>query len=372
MLLYNASAMKIVLATGIYPPDIGGPATYVKHMADELSQRGAEVIVVTYVSNTGFEPDETPWKVVRVPRAGGPFNRWRRFASALKTHAKDADVVYAFSSVSCGIPLRKAKLKKPKKILRLGGDFLWERYTDMGGRRTLKEFYARFPFLKRFMRGILAQFDHIVFSTSFQENLYRRVYRRLPPHSVIENALPEREKVTHARHNPLKLLFMGRFVRFKNLPALLTAVAKLPYVSLTLVGDGPVAKQASALAQKLLRGRVSFLPSAHGEDKDTIFREHDLLILPSLTEISPHTAVEARAAGLPVLLSVENGLSETMREGMTIRELRNSADITRAVLEIDQTYEEVSAKAMLPFPPRPWGAVAEETMALFASIFKNE
>lgn len=360
--------MHIVLATGIYPPDIGGPATYVKHLAAELVERGMEVTVITYVTATGFDADETPWKIVRVPRSGGPFMRWRRFAAALRTHARDADVVYAFSSVSCGIPLRKAKLKKPKKILRLGGDFLWERYTDWGGRRTLKEFYAVFPFAKRLMRKILQSFDHIIFSTSFQENLYRRVYRRLPPHSVIENALPEREKIAHARHNPLKLLFMGRFVRFKNLPALLTAVAKLPHVSLTLVGDGPVAKQASALAQKLLRGRVSFLPSAHGEDKDTIFREHDVLILPSLTEISPHTAVEARTSGLPVLLSSENGLSEAMRDGMTVRDLRNSSDITRAVLEIDQAYEEVSAKALLPFPPRQWSAVAAETIALFSAM----
>ncbi len=361
--------MKIILATGIYPPDIGGPATYVRHLAEELTDRGMEVTVVTYVTAVGSSADTTPWKIVRVPRSGGPYLRWRRFAAALRSVGKDADIVYAFSSVSCGVPLKMAKLRTPRKVLRLGGDFLWERYTDLGGRKTLREFYQSFPLFRRTMHKILLRFDHIVFSTSFQETLYRTVYRKLPAHSVIENALPARDIVAHARHNPLRLVFMGRFVRFKNIPALLAAVAKLPHVRLTLVGGGPVAAKASALARTLhLQGRVTFLPGVHGADLDQVRREHDLLILPSLTEISPHTAVEARASGLPVLLSAENGLSEAMREGMTIRPLRTSAEITRAVLEIDQAYEQISEKAQLPFPPRPWGHVAEETLALFRSL----
>jgi glycosyltransferase involved in cell wall biosynthesis len=304
--------------------------------------------------------------VVRVPLAGGPITRWRKYAKALRQAGQDADIVYAFSSVSCGVPMMIAGLKKPKKLLRLGGDFLWERYTDKGGRRTLKEFYQRFPLLRAIMGRILKTFDHIVFSTVFQQELYQRFYKHLPVNSVIENAVPAKEVTEHTRHAPLRVLFMGRFVRFKNLPALLTAVAGLPHVRLTLVGDGPVLKKAQALAKTLpIFPRVTFLPPATGADKDHILREHDLLILPSLTEISPHMAVEARASGLPVLLSQETGLSDALRSGMMIRELRTSADITRALLEVDQKYEQISADAMLPYHPRGWSDVAEEHLTLF-------
>lgn len=41
--------MKIVLATGIYPPDIGGPATYAYHLAKEFTDRQHQVTVVTYI-----------------------------------------------------------------------------------------------------------------------------------------------------------------------------------------------------------------------------------------------------------------------------------------------------------------------------------
>ena len=43
-----------------------------------------------------------------------------------------------------------------------------------------------------------------------------------------------------ADHLTADLLFMGRFVRFKNLYALIKAASLLPYVHLTLVGDGPL------------------------------------------------------------------------------------------------------------------------------------
>ncbi len=40
--------MKIVLATGIYPPDIGGPATYSSALAEQLHAKGHDVTVIAY------------------------------------------------------------------------------------------------------------------------------------------------------------------------------------------------------------------------------------------------------------------------------------------------------------------------------------
>ncbi len=374
--------MKILLATGIYPPDIGGPATYVQHLASTLTQRGMDVTVVTYgtresedrsqrtdVATNPMSDVRCPMSVIHVSKSGGPLLRWRRYARALKEQGDDADIVYAFSTVSCGVPLRMARLQKPRKILRLGGDFLWERYTDLGGRRPLRAFYRRYRGLKGLVAGTLRAMDALVFSTSFQEQLYLRAYGRLPMHTVIQNALPQSQSILHARHDPLRLLFMGRFVRFKNLPSLLTAVSLLPHVQLTLVGDGPVAAKASALARSLgLQRRVSFLPTAHGNDREALLRDHDLLVVPSLTEISPHIALEARAAGLPVLLTEEHGLSPELSQGMVIRPLQKSDDIVRSILEVEQKYDEVAAAACAPTAGRGWDEVTEEHLQLFTKV----
>ncbi len=339
--------MRIVLATGIYPPAIGGPATYSAALAEELVKMGHEVTVVTY----GASSDERvagSFRILSVGRHGNVFTRWMRYAKALREHGENADAIIALSSVSCGIPLILAKLKKPKKILRLGGDFFWERYTDGGGMKSLREWYASsFGFWKLlnaiFMKTILRSFDAVVYSTEFQRAIQAAHYRNLPPVSVIENAAIPETALHVSRRNPLpqdpfRILFMGRFVRFKNLQTLLTALMSLPNVCLTFVGSGPMEGSLRARAKILgLDARVTFRAPVSGQEKRQLFGEHDLLILPSVTEISPNVALEAVFAGLPVLLTSETGFAPM--SGLRLRPMRLSHEIEMAIRECMQTVD---------------------------------
>lgn len=375
--------MKIVLATGIYPPDIGGPATYVRALAGELTKRGMRVVVVTYGTNETEGTEETDateerrkgWTVVCVSKRGGPILRWLRYARALRTHAADADLVLAFSLVSCGVPLWWAKLQKPKKILRLGGDFLWERYTDCGGMKGLREFYEGFSFqllaFRKWLQLLLLQFDHVVFSTQLQKEVYEGYYKSLPPHSVIENALEAKSSQlkAHTHHTPFRLLYLGRFVAFKNIQSLLHAVTKIPEVTLTLVGEGPLLHFLEGNVRGLqLQDRVTFRPKVNGEGRDTLFHEHDLLMIPSVTEISPNTALEARAAGLPILLTEETGLSERLRQGIVVRKLRTPEQICNAIREVMADYKHIAEGAAGDPARRPWSEVAQEYLELFLKL----
>ena len=283
-------ALKIVLATGIYPPDLGGPATYVHALAKELHERGHAVTVVTYGMEGSRAKDQgsNAIVVVVVSRSGGPLLRWLRYARALRRHAADADVIEAFSSISAGVPLLFARLSKPKRVLRLGGDFFWERYTDHGGMLGLRDWTALAPLHRRIMGAILRRFDHIVFSTAFQETLYRRHYPDLPPTSVVENAMPAHHapRRAHRSHTPFRLLFVGRFVRFKNLEHLLFAMTHLPQATLTCVGDGPLRLRLCALAGQLgLENRVRILAPARGGEKEKLLAENIIIIVGEITDI---------------------------------------------------------------------------------------
>ncbi|TSC80402.1 MAG: glycosyltransferase [Candidatus Peregrinibacteria bacterium Gr01-1014_25] len=368
-------SLQIVLATGIYPPDIGGPATYVEHLAKELTAKGIDVTVVTYaMSADGEKRTAQRWQVVGVGKWGGPLLRWLRYMRALKRHAGDADVVVAFSSISVGVPMIMAHLKKPKKILRLGGDFFWERYTDCGGMLGLRAWTAQSGLHRRIMGAILRRFDHVVFSTRFQEELYEEFYSLLPRHSVIENALATtiQHPTSHISHSPFRLLFVGRFVRFKNLEHLLLAMTQLPQTSLTLVGDGPRRERLTALVTALnLRSRVQFVPPTRGADKERLFAEHDLLVLPSITEISPHIALEARGAGLPVLLTGETGLSERLTHGMLLRPLLLPRQIADAMREAIDNYDTLARNASSPHPGRSWSSLAEEWFSLAETVIPS-
>lgn len=363
--------MKVILATGIYPPEIGGPATYVHHLAKSLIERGMKVKIIAYGDAV---PQETAFSfqlsdVTRISRKGGPLMRWKRYAKALKEHGADADIVYCFSSVSCGVPLWMAKLKHPHTILRLGGDFLWERYTDRGGTLSLRDWYASEPKFKGMMNGLLKQFDEIVFSTKFQEELYEKFYVQMPLHTVIENALPTGVPVHHQPHTPFKLLFLGRFVPFKNLGSLILAVKDLPETTLTIAGEGPLEDVLRNLVHaEGLSDRVTFLSPQTGDAKQELFLDHDLLVLPSYTEISPNTALEARSTGLPVLLTTETGLSHTLSDGCLLRQLRAPIDIANAIREIRETYEVLADRASAPIPARTWDHVAEDHLTIFRNL----
>lgn len=359
--------MKIVLATGIYPPEIGGPATYCRALAEEFSKKGWNAVVVTYggmdQSNNGSMDQ---WRVIRTPRSL-PIIRWFRYARALKKHGSDADAVIAFSSISAGVPLWIAHLRKPKKILRLGGDFFWERYTDRGGMKGLRAWYESKTTAQQaanwIMQQILRTFDHIVFSTEFQKKIYEDHYWGLESVSVIENALPSGTPKRHERHEPFRLLFMGRFVGFKNLPMLIKAIWGLPNTSLTFVGDGPMRSQLIAHSSQL---PMTFLPPAHGAEKERIFADHDLLILPSLTEISPNVALEARTAGLPVLLTKETGLSGELMQGMMVHDISTTEKIKKTISDAMNRYDKISHSAHESLPTRGWGNLAEEWIELLS------
>jgi glycosyltransferase involved in cell wall biosynthesis len=60
--------VRVVFATGIFPPDIGGPATYVSELASELTARGHGVEVVTYGEGNDAA---SPFPVHRIHRGGG-------------------------------------------------------------------------------------------------------------------------------------------------------------------------------------------------------------------------------------------------------------------------------------------------------------
>ena len=367
--------MRIVLLTGIYPPEIGGTATYAEALATGLLTLGHEVKVVTYGRSEERQEGQKRqerYEVASVSRVGNVLSRWMRYAKMIRKHATDADMIIALSSVSVGIPLMFAGLKKPKKILRLGGDFFWERATDGGSMLSLRAWYASTWGEWRIintalMEAILSSFDLLVYSTKFQQEIHEKAFKKLPERVVIENAsstspIPARPSPQHV---PLRLLFLGRFVGFKNLFILLDAVASMPDVTLTLVGSGPLEQKLRAHARCLaLESRVLFLPPVTGREKQDIFGEHDLLVIPSVTEISPNVALEAVSAGLPVLLTEETGYRSKMSSLLIIKPLRTSEQIVVAVREV-MHYMPVSSQITCL---RNWGTVAEEWIAFLTSL----
>src|SRR5688500_2066465 len=73
-----AARVRIVLVSGIYPPDIGGPATHISDLEHEFKERGHDVTVISLVDGrhrrhgVGLRryPRSWPWALRLIAVAG--------------------------------------------------------------------------------------------------------------------------------------------------------------------------------------------------------------------------------------------------------------------------------------------------------------
>lgn len=101
---------------------------------------------------------------------------------------------------------------------------------------------------------------------------------------------------------------VGRFEPAKNHTCLLQAMARLPYAHLVLIGEGPLRAEAEQLAQTLgIAQRVHFL--GRRTDVRNLLRMADVYVQPSRFEGFGLAALEAMAAGVPVVASAVPGLA---------------------------------------------------------------
>ena len=106
----------------------------------------------------------------------------------------------------------------------------------------------------------------------------------------------------------------------KSHETLIAAAAQLagefPDVQYQIVGDGPRRAELEALVRAhRLEDRVLFL--GHREDVARLLGEADVFVLPSRSEAFPNGAIEAMAAGLPVVASAVGGLLDLIEPGRT-------------------------------------------------------
>lgn len=126
----------------------------------------------------------------------------------------------------------------------------------------------------------------------------------------------------HSDDEPLRVLTVGRLHPVKGFSLLIEAVADLhgqgERVTLTLVGDGPLHGELSALAKRLGVDHIVDFAGAVGQDAlASYYRDADVFCLPSFNEGVPVVLMEAMASGLPVVSSRITGIPELVEDGVS-------------------------------------------------------
>ena len=314
--------MNVLVATGMWPPDVGGPASHAPEVCEFVLHRGHRVAAVT-MADRAPAPERYPvhWASRRTPLV------WRQLAAALLVArlARKADIVYTTGMI--GRSSLGAALARKPTVLKLTSDPVFERSlrwrlfgADLGAFQHARGF--RIGVLRRARDLALARASRVIIPSDALREL--ALGWGLPaekvvviPNPVSPPELDEREELRR-RHGleGRTLVFAGRMVPQKAIPVALEAVVRNPDVSLVLAGEGPYLERLQDLARSMpLDGRARFLGPQPRQAVFELLRAADAALLSSSWENFPHMVVEALSVGTPVLSTDVGGVTEILRDG---------------------------------------------------------
>ena len=314
---------KILIATGLFPPDIGGPATYSKILLEELPKRGIEVSVL-------------PFGTVRnLPR----LIRHLAYFGAVIRRSRDCDLIYAQDPVSVGLPacLAALLLRKPF-LVRIAGDYAWEQGVQrFAVTATLDEFSKEKKFtlpvriLRYIERFVARRAERIIVPSHYLKHIVSQwgvsVRRITVIYSVFDGVetLESKESLRHKLElTGTVLISAGRLVPWKGFAELIATVPALQEtfsdLRLLIVGDGPEKQKLETLiTERHLGHRVSLLGRLPQSVLLNYIRASDLFVLNTSYEGFSHQLLEVMALETPVLTTAVGGnieLIEHERSGL--------------------------------------------------------
>jgi len=316
--------VNVLIVSGIWPPDVGGPASHAPALADALLQGGHKVEVVT---TADADPAPRPYRVHWVSRGTPAPLRHLAVVREVRRVARGADRVYATTMVRRAA--LGALLARRPLVVKLVADEAFERQRRSGRfEGTLEEFQRRRGGLRvRFLRftrtAALRRARRVVVPSAYLREI--ALGWGLAPSRVIVvpnpapdlPPLPSREEARAALGvHGFALGTAGRLTAQKALGDALEAVARIDRVSLLILGDGPERPRLERHAATLgISDRVRFLGAGTREDVVALFRAVDAGLLTSAWENLPHTLLEALAVGTPVVATAVGGIPEVVADG---------------------------------------------------------
>ena len=317
--------MRVLVVSGLWPPDVGGPASHAPALATHLHARGHGVEVVTTADSA---PPAEAYPVHFVRRS---LPRGVRHAEAVRLVARlarHADVVYATSMVRRAA-LGAAIARRPL-VVKLVSDKAYERARRSGAfTGTLEEFQAfrggqRVRLLRTTRDAALRRAALVISPSAYLQRFAldwgldrsRVVVVSNPAPPV--SALPPREVLREELGvEGTVLAFAGRLTTQKALDVAFDALRETPETTLLLLGDGPDRERLERGAvERGLGGTVRFLGPGSRDDVLRLFRAADAVLLPSAWENMPHAVLEALAVGTPVIATAVGGVPEVVNDAV--------------------------------------------------------
>lgn len=318
--------MRALLISGIYRPEIGGPATFVPALAQQLLSNGVPVEVIT-LKNSGAQTLIEPWEVSYVNRDQFLLIRMIKTFIAILRKSKSRDVIFAnglFQETALVLALVTRK-----SVAKIVGDPVWERAFNKGETTksivSFNEEKLRFKhkIQRVFLSWSLNRFDHITCPSLELERFIAEWGVNRPIHFIPNGVGNIQKQQVETEYD---LISVCRLVKWKNLDKLIIANADSK-TKLAIVGNGPEENNLKQIASSV-NSNVVFLGKLSTEQVINSLFKSKIFVLVSDYEGLSFSLLQAMACGLPAIVSNIQGNTDIIvdnQDGLVVNLQENFA-----------------------------------------------
>ena len=296
------------MTVGIFPPDIGGPATFVpkiaKYFQDELNYE-IEILTLSDNKNSNINDD---FSVKRIDRNLPIIYRWLKTIFTIYKLGKNKDLIFVNG---LGTEATIANIFLNKKIIRkIVGDPVWERaYSKAKISESFDEFQVKnygfsISFQKKVRSFSIKKTDIVVTPSQHLKNFILNLGFKNKIEIINNGVFIPEENTNIFTNDQINITIVSRLVSHKNIEKIIKAISDLnsPLINLNIIGDGPELNQLQKISlESNNKDNIIFHGKLNRDEIDHIFLNSDIYIQASNYEGLPHSLLEAMSYGIPVL-----------------------------------------------------------------------
>jgi len=282
---------RILFLSSIFPPEIGGPASYSEEIIKILSKKMEVYLISSYsdkkVNLNTYDFLHFQFKGTMIDRA------FLFFVKTLEL-MRVSDVVFSMTSPQdTFLALIIAKIFRKDSFLRVGGRYHLEFQN---------------PLKRKFVFLLMKILNHtgvkfISVSPSITKYLKNM---RIKPIIQLQNPffdIAQKKNIKTLEGNKkIRLLTVSRLTEIKNISRILKIIKRTNNVELTVAGSGPLENSLKDEVKSLnLEDRVLFTGYIDGKKLDDLYNDSHFYITASDFEGSPNSIIKALGHNLPVI-----------------------------------------------------------------------
>lgn len=304
--------VKLLLSSGIFPPDIGGPATFIPRLAEYANNQHFDVTVLS-LKPAGYIPSSTPHKTILVKRNFLPIRALKTVFQSIKLVSR-SDLIFANGLyLEVGIAVRIFRKSAVAKIV---GDPVWE-LCQRNGRTQLSitdfqkvQLSPKYKILRYIYLFAFNSFSVITCPSQELAGLVAE-WGYKGRIQVIPNGV--RIPTLEDKHKEFDFIYVGRLVKWKRVDRLIELCSELK-LSAVIVGAGPEEVYLRELALKL-GAECLFTGELSKSELRNYLKTSKMFALLSQYEGLSYSLIEAFAVGLPALVSSAKGNTDVVTHG---------------------------------------------------------